>query len=40
MELPENLDMDKIGVEVRDDVLYITIPKLKAGGKVVNIQVQ
>jgi len=40
VELPENVDMNKIGVEVRDGVLYITIPKLTAGGKVVNIQVQ
>ena len=40
MELPENVDMDKIGAEVRDGVLYLTIPKLTAGGKVVNIQVQ
>jgi len=40
VELPENVDMDKIGAEVRDGVLYLTIPKLTAGGKVVNIQVQ
>ncbi|XP_066335236.1 uncharacterized protein [Miscanthus floridulus] len=26
--------MDKIGAEVRDGVLYLTIPKLTAGGKV------
>jgi len=29
--------MDKIGAEVRDGVLYLTIPKLTTGGKVVNI---
>ncbi|CAD6223851.1 unnamed protein product [Miscanthus lutarioriparius] len=40
VELPENMDMDKIGAEVRDGVLYLTIPKLTAGGEVVNIQVQ
>jgi len=40
VELPENVDMNKIGAEVRDGVLYLTIPKLTAGGKVVNIQVQ
>jgi len=39
-ELPENVDVERIAAEVRDGVLYLTIPKLSAGGKVVNIQVQ
>ncbi|CAD6246131.1 unnamed protein product [Miscanthus lutarioriparius] len=39
VELPENVDVERIGAEVRDGVLYLTIPKLSAGGKVVNIQV-
>ncbi|KAF8701786.1 hypothetical protein HU200_033104 [Digitaria exilis] len=40
VELPENVDVERIAAEVRDGVLYLTIPKLSAGGKVVNIQVQ
>ncbi|PUZ51162.1 hypothetical protein GQ55_6G156300 [Panicum hallii var. hallii] len=39
-ELPENVDVERIAAEVRDGVLYLTIPKLSAWGKVVNIQVQ
>ena len=39
-ELPENVDVERIAAEVRDGVLYLTIPKLSAGGKVVNILVQ
>ena len=39
VELPENVDVERIGAEVRDGVLYLTMPKLSAGGKVVNIQV-
>ncbi|RCV30776.1 hypothetical protein SEVIR_6G132300v4 [Setaria viridis] len=40
VELPENVDAERIAAEVKDGVLYLTIPKLSAGGKVVNIQVQ
>jgi HSP20 family protein len=40
VELLENVDMERICAEVRDGLLYLTIPKLTAGGKVVNIQVQ
>ncbi|OEL19049.1 hypothetical protein BAE44_0019931 [Dichanthelium oligosanthes] len=40
VELPENVDVERIAAEVRDGVLYLTVPKLSAGGKVVNIQVQ
>ncbi|KAG2583259.1 small heat shock protein, chloroplastic-like [Panicum virgatum] len=39
-ELPENVDVERIAAEARDGVLYLTIPKLSAGGKVVNILVQ
>lgn len=39
VELPENVDVERIAAEVKDGVLYLTIPKLSAGGKVVNIQV-
>ncbi|XP_066352937.1 small heat shock protein, chloroplastic-like [Miscanthus floridulus] len=39
VELPENVDVERIAAEVRDGVLYLIIPKLSAGGKVVNIQV-
>ncbi|CAO2163602.1 unnamed protein product [Urochloa humidicola] len=39
-ELPENVDVERIAAEVKDGVLYLTIPKLSKGGKVVNIQVQ
>jgi HSP20 family protein len=33
------VDVERIAAEVRDGVLYLTIPKLSAGGKVVNILV-
>ncbi|KAL6624435.1 hypothetical protein ACP70R_031756 [Stipagrostis hirtigluma subsp. patula] len=39
VELPENVDVERIAAEVRDGVLYLTIPKLSSGAKVVNIQV-
>ncbi|CAL5006775.1 unnamed protein product [Urochloa decumbens] len=39
-ELPENVDVERIAAEVKDGVLYLTIPKLSKGGKVLNIQVQ
>lgn len=41
VELPENVEVEKIGAEVRDGVLYLNIPKVSpSGGKVVSIQVQ
>uniref|UniRef100_A0A0D9WER3 SHSP domain-containing protein n=1 Tax=Leersia perrieri TaxID=77586 RepID=A0A0D9WER3_9ORYZ len=40
VELPENVEVERIVAEVRDGVLYLTIPKVASGGKVVNIQVQ
>ncbi|CAO2206521.1 unnamed protein product [Urochloa humidicola] len=36
-ELPENVDVERIAAEVKDGVLYLTIPKLSKGGKVLNI---
>ena len=38
--LPDNVEVDKIKAEVRDGVLYITIPKAQASAKVLNIDVQ
>ncbi|TVU18614.1 hypothetical protein EJB05_34721 [Eragrostis curvula] len=40
VELPENVEVERIAAEVRDGVLYLTIPKVSSGGKVVTIQVQ
>ncbi|XP_044949597.1 small heat shock protein, chloroplastic-like [Hordeum vulgare subsp. vulgare] len=41
VELPENVEVERIAAEVRDGVLYLTIPKVSpSGGKVVSIQVQ
>lgn len=41
VELPENVEVEKIAAEVRDGVLYLSIPKVSlSGGKVVSIQVQ
>ncbi|XP_062179364.1 small heat shock protein, chloroplastic-like [Phragmites australis] len=40
VELPENVEVERIAAEVRDGVLYLIIPKVSSGGKVVNIQVQ
>ncbi|KAF0928020.1 hypothetical protein E2562_037234 [Oryza meyeriana var. granulata] len=39
VELPENVEVERIAAEVRDGVLYLTIAKVASGGKVVNIQV-
>ncbi|VAI18780.1 unnamed protein product [Triticum turgidum subsp. durum] len=41
VELPENVEVERIAAEVRDGVLYLSIPKVSpSGGKVVSIQVQ
>lgn len=41
VELPENVEVERIAAEVRDGVLYLNIPKVSpSGGKVVSIQVQ
>ncbi|KAL5230287.1 hypothetical protein ABZP36_029063 [Zizania latifolia] len=40
VELPENVEVERISAEVRDGVLYLNIPKVaSSGGKVVDIQV-
>ncbi|KAG8383264.1 hypothetical protein BUALT_Bualt05G0166300 [Buddleja alternifolia] len=38
--LPENVEFDKIKAEVRDGVLYITIPKARPSAKVFDINVE
>ncbi|TXG54781.1 hypothetical protein EZV62_020037 [Acer yangbiense] len=38
--LPENIEFEKINAEVKDGVLYLTIPKASTTSKVVNINVQ
>lgn len=38
--LPENVEFEKIRAEVRDGVLYITIPKANSSGKILDINVQ
>ncbi|KAK6922334.1 Alpha crystallin/Hsp20 domain [Dillenia turbinata] len=38
--LPENVQFEKIKAEVKDGILYITIPKASYGGKILDISVQ
>ncbi|KAI4307989.1 hypothetical protein L6164_031110 [Bauhinia variegata] len=38
--LPENIEFEKIKAQVRDGVLYITIPKANGSGKIIGINVQ
>ncbi|KAJ6812280.1 putative small heat shock protein, chloroplastic isoform X2 [Iris pallida] len=38
--LPDNVEVEKIKAEVKDGVLYITIPKVSASAKVLDIDVQ
>ncbi|KAI7989773.1 hypothetical protein LOK49_LG13G02100 [Camellia lanceoleosa] len=38
--LPENVEFEKIKAEVKDGVLYITIPKASGTSKVLDINVQ
>ncbi|KAK9119956.1 hypothetical protein Scep_018049 [Stephania cephalantha] len=38
--LPENVEIEKIKAEVRDGVLYISLPKADASSKIVDINVQ
>ncbi|KAL7233323.1 hypothetical protein ACSBR1_017035 [Camellia fascicularis] len=38
--LPENVEFEKIKAEVKDEVLYITIPKASGTSKVLDINVQ
>lgn len=40
ISLPENIEFEKIKAQVKDGVLYITIPKAKASAKVIGIDVQ
>lgn len=38
--LPDNAGVEKIGAEVRDGVLYVTVPKASPSSKVLDIAVQ
>ena len=38
--LPDNIQFEKIKAEVKDGVLYITIPKASSAGKVLDINVE
>lgn len=40
ISLPENIEFEKIKAQVRDGVLYVTIPKAKTSAKVIGIDVQ
>lgn len=40
ISLPENIEFEKIKAQVRDGVLYITIPKAKTSAKVIGIDVE
>ncbi|TKY46912.1 Small heat shock protein [Spatholobus suberectus] len=38
--LPENIEFDKIKAQVKDGILYVTIPKANTSAKIIDIDVQ
>lgn len=38
--LPENIEFDKIKAQVKDGILYVTIPKSSTSAKIIGIDVQ
>lgn len=40
LQLPENCDKDKVRAELKNGILFITVPKTKAEKKVIDVQIQ